>query len=76
MVTLVNKTAGTTITLKADRKGWVTFKQLAAGSYTASVTLSNGHTLTSTFKLTHHRKTISLKNHRRHSHGSSHSSKK
>jgi hypothetical protein len=74
MVTLTNTGTGSTVTVKADRHGFVTFKKLAAGTYTASVTLSNGHTLTSTFKLTHHRKTITLKDHRHRPHRSSHSS--
>ncbi len=68
MVTLTNKSTGTQVTLKADRRGWVKFGKLAAGTYTVSATLSNGRTLTAAVKVTHHVKTVSLKDHRHQPH--------
>jgi hypothetical protein len=65
-VTLTNTLTGTAITGITDGHGRVAFSNLAKGTYTASVTLANGHVLTTSFRVGHDNRTITLKDHKAH----------
>lgn len=70
--TIVNVATGVSATATADSHGWVTFKNLPYGTYTVTVTLSNGHVLTRTFNVQHHRTTFQLKDHKTAHHAAKH----
>lgn len=72
-VILTNKTTGAVYSLMTSSRGYATFAKLPRGTYSVSATLANGHKLTASFKVTHHRATIKLKDHTHKSH-KSHSS--
>ena len=65
-VTLTNALTHTAVAAVTDGHGRVSFSNLAKGTYTASVTLSNGHVLTTTFRVGHDNRTITLKYHKAH----------
>jgi len=64
-VTLTNTLTGTAVTGVTDDHGMIKFSGLTKGTYTASVTLTDGTVLTKTFKVgDHNHRTVALKDHK------------